>query len=95
MKKAFIIAAFLIVAIAFSSCATLGTTNGGVPQKTVPILGFVSGKLAPQGEEIASFVNFYGICIGYDDFVEKVKGKNYDVLIKNYYLFIKVSAIAK
>jgi hypothetical protein len=75
-------------------CATFAT-NDEVPQKTIPILSFVSGKLVPPGEVIASYNKFLGICIGYDDFVAAVEGQDYDVVEKTYFVFNKVSAIAK
>jgi len=83
-----------VIGLSMAGCASFAT-NQDVPQKTVPILAFVSGGLVPTGEEIASYTIFIGIALGYDDFVEAVKGKNYDVVWKNYMFFSKVSAIAK
>jgi hypothetical protein len=66
-----------------------------VPQSTIPILGFVPGKKVPEGEVIASYTKFIGICFKYADFETAVKGKNYDVAEKTYFLFNKVIAIQK
>jgi hypothetical protein len=76
------------------SCATFAT-NGEVPQKTIPILSFVPGGSLPAGTEIASYTKFIGICIGYDDFVSAVAGQDYDVVEKTFFIFNKVSAVAK
>jgi hypothetical protein len=95
MKKFFFGCAVLLATAALAvSCATFAT-NGEVPQKTIPILSFVSGSLVPTGEEIASYTKFIGICIGYDDFVAAVQGQDYDVVEKFYLFFSKVSAVAK
>ena len=84
----------VLVLFAFAGCASFAT-NQDVPQKTVPILGFVSGKLLPAGEEIASYTKLFGICLGYDDFVEAVQGQDFDVMEKNFYVIQKVYAISK
>jgi hypothetical protein len=66
-----------------------------VPQPTIPVLGFVSGGKVPQGEVIASYTKFIGICIGYNAFVEAVDGEDYDVVEKTFMLFNKVYAVSK
>jgi hypothetical protein len=89
-----IIAVVAMIGLTVVSCASYATVQN-VPQKTIPILGWVSGSVLPTGEEIASYTIFYGICIGYDDFVEAINGKNYDIVVKNYYIVQKVIAVAK
>jgi hypothetical protein len=96
MKKMVFPILVVLVLFSFAGCATFAT-NQEVPQKTIPIIGFVSGSLLPAGEEIASYMKFAGICIGYDDFVAAVQGKDYDVVEKTYLVIPlgKVSAISK
>jgi hypothetical protein len=84
----------VLVLFAFAGCASFAT-NQDVPQKTVPIFGFVSGKLLPTGAEIASYTKLFGICLGYDDFVAAVQGQDFDVVEKNFYVIQKVYAISK
>ena len=94
MKKfVFPILVILVVSL-FAGCATFAT-NKEVPQKTIPILGFVSNSLVPPGEEIASYTKFIGICIGYDEFVAAVEGQDYDVVEKWFFIFNKVIAVSK
>jgi len=94
MKKMVLPILVVLVLFAYAGCASFAT-NQEVPQKTIPILGFVSGSLLPTGTEIASYTKLFGICLGYDDFVAAVQGKDYDVVEKNYYVIQKVFAISK
>ena len=95
LKVLAIIAITAIVGLSMVSCTTFAT-NKEVPQKTIPILGIVSGKLVPQGEVIASYTKLLGFCIGYDDFVQAVsRYSDYDVYEKTYFVFSKVSAVRK
>jgi hypothetical protein len=84
---------FAVVALTVS-CATF-VTNDEVPQATWPILSIVPPSSVPAGTEIASYTKFIGICIGYDEFVGAVAGQDYDVVEKTYFIFNKVSAVAK
>jgi hypothetical protein len=94
MKKIQVLVLAALVMGVFASCATFAT-NQGVPQKTIPILSFVSGSLVPTGEVIASYTKLFGICLGYDEFVQAVEGQDYDVT-ETFYLFTsKVRAISK
>jgi len=94
MKKVIVIMAFAFATIAMMSCVTFAT-NQEVPQKTIPVISVVSGSLVPTGTEIASYTKFIGICLGYDDFVAAVEGKDYDVVEKFYFVINKVYAISK
>jgi ABC-type glycerol-3-phosphate transport system substrate-binding protein len=94
MKKAKLFGLALVAGIMLASCASFATVQD-VPQKTIPILGFVPGKNTPQGTVIASFNKIFGICLKYNDFVSAVQGKNYDVMEKRYFVFSKVFAVAK
>ncbi|MDR1239610.1 MAG: hypothetical protein LBK27_05825 [Treponema sp.] len=95
MKKNLLLSLVLLALVSLlAGCATFAT-NQEVPQKTIPILAFVPTGSLPAGTEIASYTKFIGICIGYDDFVTAVAGKDYDVVEKFFVVFSKVSAIAK
>ena len=94
MKKLIVPILIVLTLLLCASCATFAT-NEEVPQSTIPILGFVSGGKVPQGEVIASYSKFIGICIGYSAFVEAVDGEDYDVVEKTYFLFNKVYAVSK
>ena len=94
MKKSVLFIALALVVLIVAGCATFAT-NQEVPQPTIPVLGFVSGSKLPTGTEIASYTKVFGICIGYDDFVEEVKGKDYDVVEKWLFVINKVYAISK
>ena len=94
MKKMVFPILVVLVLFAFAGCATFAT-NQEVPQKTIPILGFVPGGSLPAGAEIASYTKFLGICIGYDDFVAAVQGQDYDVVEKWLFVINKVYAISK
>jgi hypothetical protein len=89
---------FLILAVVFiammTGCATFAT-NQDVPQATFPIIQMVPNDKLPQGEEIASFLKIAGFCLDYDGFVAKVRGRNYDVVEKTWFVFNRVYAIAK
>ena len=86
----------VMLVFSFASCVTFAT-NRDVPQKTTPILSTVSSSLLPQGTEIASYMQVAGIPIGYDDFVQKVAGKDYDVVVKSFFVanLVRISAVAK
>ena len=94
MKKIYLFILVVSVLSLFAGCATFAT-NQEVPQKTIPILGFVPGSSLPAGTEIASYTKFLGICIGYDAFVAAVEGKDYDVVEKWLVFINKVSAVSK
>ncbi|MDR0709313.1 MAG: hypothetical protein LBF77_04525 [Spirochaetaceae bacterium] len=95
MKKILFRLLVLLAAVSLiAGCATFAT-NREVPQKTWPILSIVPNSSLPPGTEMASYYKVIGICLGYDDFVAAVAGKDYDVVEKWYVFFNKVSAIAK
>lgn len=94
MKKLILPIIAVLVLFFIAGCATFAT-NQDVPQKTIPVIGFVSPKLLPAGTEIASFTKVFGFCLRYDEFVEAVDGFDYDVYEKTFFVFSKVIAIAK
>ncbi|GHV93372.1 hypothetical protein AGMMS50268_38750 [Spirochaetia bacterium] len=96
MKKAiFTLVLVLMVGMILGSCATYATKSG-TPQDTIPILAMVRTLDQPEGTPIASYVTVFGISIGYDDFIESVKGQNYDILIRTYFLGVtEIIAVTK
>jgi hypothetical protein len=94
MKKIALSILIVLFVSLFAGCATFAT-NQEVPQKTIPLIGVVSGSLLPTGAEIASYTKFMGICIGYDEFVAAVEGQDYDVVEKWLFVINKVYAISK
>ena len=94
MKKFIVPMLIALTLLVCASCATFAT-NEEVPQPTIPVLGFVPGSKVPQGEVIASYTKFIGICIGYSAFVEAVEGEDYDVVEKTFMIFNKVYAVSK
>jgi hypothetical protein len=95
MKKTMLALVIILIAgMTLGSCATFATKSG-TPQKTIPVLSMVPTINQPDGELLGNYFQFLGICLGYDDFLANVEGKQYEIIVKSYLVVNEIIAIRK
>ncbi|MDR0539070.1 MAG: hypothetical protein LBG74_01000 [Spirochaetaceae bacterium] len=93
MAKKIIFLLIVSVGLVSSGCATYSTVNG----VQTPLGVYTSASINGKDKTIASYSIILGaITAGYEDFLEKVKGKDIDIIDTNYFGFYReVKAVAK
>jgi hypothetical protein len=82
-----------LVLMSATSCATMATVGGVI----TPFGLLTSPSVnASRGETIAEYKIWIGsFTAGYEEFLEATKGKAFDVVIENHFIWVTVRAVAK